>query len=353
MDYQTPEHRRDDVRRALRSLRAARRVILTTHMNADGDGCGAQVAMAAWLRALGTEAWIVNPTPFPSMFDFLVPESSWVASSASDRGRELCAQADLAVVLDTGEIPRLGRVKPMIEGLRTVVVDHHPPGDRPIPGVSFRDPQASATGELVYDLMVASDGPWPREALVGIYVAILTDTGSFRFSNSTPGSHRVTAELVERGVDPEEMYLQVYGGFPLRRFRLLQACLETLETDDGGGVSWMQVPRAAYDDLGASPDDLEGLVDYPRTVVGTEVALLFRQTERGDTKVSLRSNGPVDVNALARQFGGGGHVKASGALLDEPPDDAIPRVVTAARRLVQATLSGGASGEPAGEEGRT
>lgn len=331
MAYETPEHRRRDARRAADALRAARRVILTTHVNADGDGTGSQVAVASWLRANGAEAWILNPTPFPDMFRFMLPED-WTVPVGSRRAEDLADSADLAVILDTGEVPRIGRAKPLIDHLPAVVVDHHPPGSKPIGGISFRDPTASATGELVYDLLSQTDGPWTDASLLGMYVAILTDTGGFRFSNSTAEAHEVVAALIRRGLDTEAAYNQVYGAAPIRRFQLLHAALETLEAD--AGVAWMTVPPDAFQALNAGPADLEGLVDYPRGVEETEVALLFRRTSSGGTKISLRSNGPVDVNRLARQFGGGGHVKAAGASLEEPLTDVIPRVVDAARAAV-------------------
>lgn len=344
MSYRTPDRRRRAVREAADVLRASRDAVLTTHVNADGDGVGSEVAVAAWLRANGTRAWIVNPTPFPGNFRFLVPDDDWVLDAGSEEARRICAQAGVAVVLDTGEVPRIGRVKPMIEHLTSVVVDHHPPGPHPVGGVSLRDSTACATGELVYDILLATGGPWPQEALDGMYVAILTDTGSFRFSNSTPEAHRVVADLIERGVDPEGLHRRVYGAAPLRRLRLLEAALATLEVDEG--VAWMVVPGAAYAELDATGEDLEGLVDYPRSVEGTEVALLFRQTARG-TKVSFRANGTVDVNALAREFGGGGHVKASGALVEGALDDVMPTVVAATRKVVREHLD--ADGvEPAG-----
>lgn len=341
MAYQTPEHRRVPARRAADALRAARRVILTTHVNADGDGTGSQVAVASWLRANGAEAWIVNPTPYPDMFRFMLPHD-WTVPAGSRRAEDLCDSADLAVILDTGEVPRIGRVKPLIDHLPAVVVDHHPPGSKAIGGISFRDPAASATGELVYDLILQAGGPWTDESLLGMYVAILTDTGGFRFSNSTPEAHEVVAELIRRGLDPEWAYNQVYGAAPLRRYRLLQACLDTLDAEDG--VAWMTVPPSAFSELNADAEDLEGLVDYPRGVVDTEVALLFRSTSSGGTKISFRSNGAVDVNTLARQFGGGGHVKAAGASLEEPLSDVIPRVVDATKAAVAQELSTGDDG---------
>jgi phosphoesterase RecJ-like protein len=286
------------------------------------------------------------------MFRFMVPESSWVLDATTPRAQELSAQADVAVVLDTGEASRIGRVKPLIDRRTTVIVDHHPEGDKPLQGISVRDAGASATGELVFDLLSASGGPWPRVALDALYVAILTDTGGFRFGNSTPGAHRVVAELIERGVDPEAMHGHVYGAKPLRHFRLLRASLATLDFDEDVGLAWMLVPRQVYDDLGAEPDDLEGLVDYPRSVEGAEVGLLFRQTRQGDTKVSFRSNGDVDVNEVARRFDGGGHVKASGALIRGLPEEVVPRVLDATRQAVRRGAVRRVE-EPGGGEGRT
>ncbi len=316
------------------ALMAARRAVLTTHLNADGDGAGSEAAVASWLRANGTEVFIINPTPFPDSFRFLVENEDWILPAGSSEAREVCDTADIAAVLDTGEVPRIGRVRDLIRELPTVVIDHHQPGEQPIGGTSFRDPDACATGELVYDVVQAASGPWNDYVALGIYVAILTDTGSFRFSNSTSGCHRIAAELIERGVDPEAIHEKVYGRAPLTKYRLLRHALDTLEADAESGVTWMRVPTEAYEDLDATPDDLEGMVDIPRSVTGTEVGLLFRTTTKGGIKVSFRSNGTVDVNQLARRFGGGGHVKASGAMVPGPMDKAIAEVVEATRQAV-------------------
>jgi len=333
--YRTPGHRKRAVRQALDALRGSRRAVLTTHLNGDGDGAGCQIAMAAWLRSLGARPHIVNPTAFPDLFRFLLPDEGFILEASSEGARAACAEADLAVVLDTGEMPRIGRVKPMIEGVPTVVIDHHQPGEQPIGGVSFRDADASSTGELVYDLVLASGGPWPAATRNGIYVAILTDTGSFRFSNATPNAHRIAADLIADGVDPEDLHRRVYGAAPVRRLRLLAKALDTLEVDPTGGVAWMTVPHE-LEGGEPLPEDVEGIVDYPRSIQGVEVGLLFRRTQTGGTKISFRSNGTVDVNALAREFGGGGHLKASGAAVDAPPADVIPRVVEATQRAVRA-----------------
>lgn len=335
MSYETPLHRLGPIREVLDTLLPAQRVILTTHINADGDGAGSEVAAAAWLRAQGKEVWILNPTPFPDSFRFLLPDPEWCVDPGSRKAQELAQAADVAMVLDTGEVPRIGRVTQLLGELPRIVVDHHPPGPDPIPGVSFRDPEASATGELLFDLIAASGEPWPPGAALGLYVAVLTDTGSFRFSNATPRAHRMVAELLEKGVDPEGTHRRVYGEYPLRRFQLLRACLEELELDPAGDLAWMTVPSEAYDSLSATTDDLDGLVDYPREIRGVEVGILFRETARGGTKISFRSNGDVDVNALAGRFGGGGHKKAAGAMVERRLEEVRQEVLEATRNAIR------------------
>ena len=335
MSYRTPESRVEPVEKVLEILNEAKRVLLTTHINADGDGAGSEVALAGWLRAQGRECWIINPTPYPDSLRFLLPGKEWTVDSGSSEARGLSERADLAVVLDTGEIPRIGSVIDLFQNLPTVVIDHHPPGPDPIPGVSLRAPEACATGELVFDILMKAGGPWPSEAIQGLYVALLADTGSFRFSNTSPGTHRIVAFLMDHGADPEELHRLVYGNVPLRKLRLLHAALGELELDSEGDLAWITVPPGSFEELGATSDDIEGLVDYPRDIKGVEVGLLFRETARGATKVSFRSNGDTDVNALARMFGGGGHVRASGALVERPLAEVRPEVLEAVRDAVR------------------
>ncbi len=331
----------------LRALRGVKRVILTTHLNADGDGAGSEAALLAALEWEGIEGWIVNPTPFPESFRFLVPDAGRILDASAPEAVRRCREADVCVVLDTGEKSRIGRVKPMVEHLPLIIVDHHPPGDGALEGVSLRDPGASATGELVFDLIEAWGVPLSRPILEGIYVAILTDTGSFRFSNATPRAHRVVAELIARGVRPDELHRRVYGNVPLRRVRLLEATLPTLQVSPEGGVAWMTVPEARYRELGCTSEDLNGLVDIPRELEGVDVGLLFREIESGEVKVSLRSNERVDVNRVARRFDGGGHVRASGAVVGGDLDSVRERVVDA---VVEA-LADGDPPEPASGSG--
>jgi len=341
MTYQIPASRRTDVSELLRLLQRSGRVILTTHLNADGDGAGSEAALLSLLLSMGKEAWIVNPTPFPDAFRFLVSEPDRILDAGNPAAGARCREADLCVVVDTGEKSRIGRVKPLVDHLTLAVVDHHPPGPDPLGAVALRDSSAAAAGELVFDLVHANGGPWTPSVVEGLYVAILTDTGSFRFSNATPSVHRVVAELIALGASPDGLYRRVYGDVPLRRYQLLGDTLETLDRSPDGPVAWMTVPERTFRALGCTSEDLDGMVDYPRSLEGVEVGLLFREIEPGQVKVSFRSNGTVDVNALARIFGGGGHVRASGALVRGGLEEVRTRVVERALELARGPAASG------------
>src|SRR5687768_18375443 len=166
-------------------------------------------------------------------------------------------------------------------------------------------------------------------------MAILTDTGGFRYSNTSPRSHVVAAELIARGVDPEHTYRRIYASLSPGRLQLLRDALDTLGVDAKFGLAWVSVSNEAMDRYGVSSDDLDGIVEHPRSVAGTRVALFFRDLGYGKVKVSFRSTGDVDVNRFARQFGGGGHARASGALITGSMDEVRSRVVEAAREYVR------------------
>jgi bifunctional oligoribonuclease and PAP phosphatase NrnA len=337
-----PEHRREALSRMLAALEGPGRIALTTHVNADGDGVGSQVALAAWLTARGKHVTIVNPTRFPDMFRFLVDDDTLVADAGTAAGERALSESELLVVLDTAEASRIGRVARSAAGRPIAVIDHHVAAGNALAGPALIDATACATGELVYDLFLTAGvpRPWPQQAVEGIYTAIVTDTGSFRFANTTRRAHAIAGELIANGVDPEMMYRRIYATVPLRRLELLRHALEQLEVDEDHAITWISIDQETMERIGATTEDLEGIVEHARSIEGTEVAILFRETADGATKISLRSAGDADVNAVARQFGGGGHVKASGALIGEPLATARPRVIAA----VRAALGQGAAG---------
>ena len=217
----------------------------------------------------------------------------------------------------------------------TVCIDHHvSPGSLPA-GPRLIAPEATATAELVFDLASAVGWPLTSEAARALYVGILTDTGGFRFSNTSARALRVAAALLERGVDPEGIYESVYASAPEGRVRLTAEVLQTLVVEPEVGLAWVTVPPDALDRYGATADDLDGIVEFPRSIAGVRLALLFRQIANGRIKVSFRSMGAVDVADLAHQFGGGGHKKAAGASFEGSMADVETQVLAAAREYLR------------------
>jgi phosphoesterase RecJ-like protein len=314
------------------AIRPGQRVALTTHVNADGDGLGSEVALVHLLRALGADPVIVNPTPTPARYAFLfegIPGADRTAEAVKELRR-----AELIVVVDISDLGRLGMLQETVRerGVPVVCIDHHVSAGTLPAGPRYVDPTASATGELVVEIAEANGWPIPPLAARALYVAVLTDTGGFRFSNTRPRTLRVAADLLECGVDPEEIYLQVYANAPEGRQRLLAEALQTLVVERDSGLAWITIPPGSLERHNVSSDDLDGVVEYARSVEGVRMALLFRELAQGRIKVSLRSVGTVDVADFARPFGGGGHRKAAGLSLEGPLAEVQATVLAAARR---------------------
>jgi phosphoesterase RecJ-like protein len=328
-------------RKALTDLRAALettgRVVLTTHINADGDGVGSEAALARFLIRGGAQVTLVNPTPVPKTLAFLV-EGLNAHAPTDPAGEGALKEADLLLLLDTSEASRLGAVAARLGATRVGIVDHHPPSDDSHAEIVVRDTSACATGELIYDLLTLRGEPLLEEDAIALYVAIVTDTGSFRFSNTSPRAHAIAAHLIAAGVDPADLYRRLYAQQTPARLKLTRSALDSLVIDDEHHIAWVTVTNAALRDAGARSDDTEGLVEYPRRIRGVEVAILMREVSAGRTKASLRSNGQVDVSELAQQLGGGGHPKAAGVLLEKPLSEATDVVVEAVRGAVRRQL---------------
>ncbi|MDX2184939.1 MAG: bifunctional oligoribonuclease/PAP phosphatase NrnA [Gemmatimonadaceae bacterium] len=333
-----PAHRRAVIEQFRAELVPGRRVALSTHINADGDGCGSETALARMLTAMGMDVVIVNPTPWPALFNFLLGDD---VQDASASGPAALKKIDLLIVLDISDVKRLGHLADTVRALTVpvLVIDHHVPSDDP-PAPRDRilsDTSACATGELIHDVAETLGLAFTPAIAKSLYTAMLTDTGGFRFSNTSPRCHAIASRLLSAGVDPEEMYRQVYASVPIGRIHLLRDALDTLEVDAEHGISWVSLGPGVLEKYGVASEDLDGIVEHPRSIAGTRLALFFRDLGHGKVKVSFRSTGSVDVNALARQYGGGGHAKASGALIAGSLADVRTRVVADARVFVAAT----------------
>ena len=217
-----------------------------------------------------------------------------------------------------------------------LVIDHHVPSDEPPGDEIVSDTTACATGELIYDVAAVLGLEITPAIANSLYVALVTDTGGFRFSNTSPRCHAIAGQLLAAGVEPEEMYQRIYASMPVGRLTLLREALATLEVDPAYGLTWISVAAGALEEHGVRSEDLDGIAEHARSVAGTRMALFFRDLGHDRVKISFRTTRGVDANEFARQFGGGGHARASGALIPGALDDVIARVTTASREFLGA-----------------
>lgn len=330
----------------IRRLHESRRVVLTTHERPDGDAIGSEIGMALYLEALGKEVHVLNADPTPHTLEWLPGADRIRVFNGSIDQREAVAGADVILVMDTNAEARLGRLGPAVRAsaAHTVLVDHHTAPETWF-DATYRREDVSSTGELVYEIIAADDpGRIDRDIATALYVAIMTDTGSFRFSNTSPAVHRAVADLLERGrLDPSPIHAEVFDKRTPEGLRLMSRVLQTLTVAHDGRVAWMVVTPRFLQETGASIEETEGFVNWGLAVEGVVTSILFTETEPG-TKVSLRSKGAHHVHTWAQALGGGGHPNASGAFVRRPLDETIDRVIAQAPRYL-----GLDAGDPAPE----
>jgi bifunctional oligoribonuclease and PAP phosphatase NrnA len=329
-----PQQRRESIERLAQELRAGRSVAISTHINADGDGCGSETALSRLLGQMGIRSKIVNPTPWPDMYKFLLGDD---VRDASDTGAKGLKDADVLVVLDISDVKRLGVLAEAVRRLTIpkLVIDHHLPSDEPPSTMMVTDTTACATGELIFDFAAVMDLKITPDIARALYIALLTDTGGFRFSNTTARCLSIAGQLIASGVEPEEMYGRLYASMPVGRLHLLRDALATLEVDPEYGISWISVAAGAAEQYGLRSEDLEGIAEHPRSIGGTRLAVFFRDLGHDKVKVSFRSTGDVDVNKFAKQFAGGGHARAAGALIEGDLEVVRRKVIAAAREFLR------------------
>ncbi len=333
-----PSDRVDAIRTLAAGLTHGMTLALSTHVNSDGDGCGSEAALSRLLAQRGIHCRIVNPTPWPTMLRFLLggPVQDLSAQGAAAL-RDAAVNAIL--VVDISDVKRLGTLADAVREAKVprFCIDHHIPSDEPPAEVIVADTRASATGELVFDLAQVLGLSIDIETATALYIAILTDTGGFRFSNTTPRVHAIAAQLLALGVDPELMYRRVYASQSPGRVRLLAEALQSLGVEEAIGLSWLSLTAGAKERYQVTSEEMDGIVEHPRSIAGTRLAVFFRDLGHNRVKISFRSSGNVDVNALARQFDGGGHAKASGAVVHGSLKDVELRVLAASREALAAT----------------
>ena len=302
-------------------LPAFRRILLTTHENPDGDGTGAMIGLAHFLKARGHEVRIVVQPQLPEFLRFMDTED-WVEPlDLTGRHRDLAAWPDLWLMVDASEPHRLGPLTATFLATPAVraCLDHHLKDAPQGFDQEFTDPSASASAELVYDLAVRTlPLPLPAAMADALYAGVVEDTGNFRFSNATAKVHRMAAQLIEQGVAPARIYQNLYHQGRFQKLRLTGRAFDGLTLLAEGRYARLTIRQSDLEACGANHDDMEGLVNRPLELAGVEVSCLLHELADGQVKASLRSREKVNVNAVCRRFGGGGHRLASGAKLDGP-----------------------------------
>jgi phosphoesterase RecJ-like protein len=312
------------------------RFFITTHIRPDGDALGSELALGRFLKKLGKQVTIINSDPPPYNLDWLPGADDIELFDGAIQQRQRIDAADVILILDTNALERIGRLSGPVRNSHAVkvLVDHHTMPETWFDVTYARD-TASSTGELVYELIAAYDAALvDADIATTLYTAIMTDTGSFRYSSVTPRLHRIVADLLERGdITPAPVHTSVYDTRSMPGLRLLGRALESITLRYNDQVGYMVISQRMMRDTGASSDDTEGLVNYVLSIERVKAAVLFYEIDSG-TKMSFRSKADVHVNEWARAFGGGGHRNAAGAFVSTPLGATVDAVMAAAPRYL-------------------
>lgn len=292
------------------ALNDAHGIALITHKNPDSDGIGSQLALFHALKAMGKPVWIHNLDPVPRICRYL----DGAAEAGCGEGFAHLDSIDTIVSLDCGAKSRLGMPDSFYAGKRLINIDHHA-SNTGFGQVNVVDADYCATGAMIFDLLIALGVTLTPAMAAPLYVALLTDTASFRLSTVTADVFRLAAELVEAGADPVAASKAVYGSNTYARLELLKLSLDTLKLHDQGRSAWLYVDDDMYRKTEADSEDTEGFIDYGRGIDGVLVTVFCRQESAKSWKLSFRAANGIDVGSLANELGGGGHRYASGCTL--------------------------------------
>ena len=326
----------EDAHKAIWTLMlAGQAVVVTSHERLDGDGIGAALALWHGLKQRGVETCHFFQRPIPSMFGFLEGLDECCADPA-----DLPDSYNL-VVVDCGGLDRVGRLAEQLTGaLNTVNIDHH--GSNTCFGdLNYVDPAASSCGEMVYELLEAGGVPLTRQIAECIFTAIVTDTGQFSHQDTTPEALSICAECVRAGARPHELVERLFMSPSPAQVKLRHLALGTLRFHARGRVATMLITRDMFHQTGLGPEDTEGFAEVPISIQGVQASALLKEMPGCDyIKVSMRSQNSVDVCAVARAFGGGGHTHAAGCEIRDALESVRQTVADRLTARIQATMQG-------------
>ncbi len=318
------------IRRILEIIDQSQTLCVVGHIRPDGDCIGSQLGLTLALQGAGKKVTCWNQDPVPSKLAFLDPDKLIRVPQAG-------ASFDAVIAVDCASYERLGTVSQFIQDRKTLVnIDHHASNTR-YGDCNWISPREPSSGELVLKLAKAARWPVTRQIADCLFTAISTDTGSFQYPSTRPATYHAAAELVKRGANLATVCNEVYQSYPLSRVRLLRHVYNHFRLTHGNRVAYFWLKKADYERTGATSNDSEGLIDHIRDIEPVIVACVFEESEPGITRISLRSKSQhVNVNTIALQFGGGGHIAAAGARIAGTPLSVQRRVLKAVKQAIDA-----------------
>jgi phosphoesterase RecJ-like protein len=317
------------------ALKGCASVLISTHRSPDGDALGSQLGLMLALEKMGKTVIAHNLDPVPEIYRFL-PQNHRIRIGKPVQGRY-----DAYIVVDA-DPPRTGLFDKASPADILINIDHHITNPLEWP-LTWLDTGASATGEMVFKLIHELGVEIDQEIALCLYAAIFTDTGSFRYSNTSPECMRIAAQLIESGADPWLVTENVYESSSFPRLKLLGTVMANMERNGNGRAAWTVVTDELYRQTGTTAEDTDNFVNFVRSAKGVEVAILFRQTGSAQYKISMRSKGRVDLSGLAQSFGGGGHKNAAGSVLDGTIEEVKKRVLGEVEKAISVQLGNGGS----------
>jgi phosphoesterase RecJ-like protein len=295
-----------------KAIKKFNRFLITSHVNLEGDSLGSQLAMANLLKCLGKDFVIFDDSKPPGHYRFL-PHVELVRDKLDMKKGEF----DAAIVLDCPNLARTGKVKKAVKSIGYIInIDHHVSNER-FGNVNWIEKDASSVGEMVYKLYKKLNCGITKEIALHIYIAILTDTGSFNYSNTSGATHEIVGELLGYGIEPYDISKSVYENKTPGDIKLLAKALSSLNVIEKGKIAYIVVRKKLLKETKARESSCDNFISFARSINGVEAAVFFREDiKKGNLfHVSFRSSGPMDVNKVAASFGGGGHKRASGCIM--------------------------------------
>lgn len=294
--------------------------LLSAHIHLEGDALGSELALASLLRRLGKKVFVYNEDTPPAEYLFLPGVDSVLTGDPA-------VDYDVAMIVDCSDLSRTGKAHKAVSPEKLIInIDHHVSNNR-FGHINWVEPRASSACEMIYDLFKALRMKINRAEAILLYTGIMTDTGAFKFANTTSKTHQAAADLLKNNLDIYQIHRRIYETMSFETVKSYGKIIRSLKRDESGKVAWLEIPYALLRKNPVLAQQTDSIIHFARCIEGVEVALLFKEIQRDEIRVNLRSTGRADVNSIAQSFGGGGHKMSSGATLKGDLREVVVKLV--------------------------